>query len=241
MFTSRETACNRDLFSLMYFLLVVSLSLTCRAQDSEERHSTPPAKLVQIRSFDDSIIALDREAKAIYRIQNVSRLKRLDLLGIPGHIVEPEKPTRGQAKPTASKKTEVIWTGPPLNDPAGIAVDEHGVIYVADPGSASIFALPEPGSITQIFSGIPLVTPAGIAVGRNRIFVSDRGSQAIFSLSTNALDVPTIEYRPPLASFPEILVWDSESLFALNRRSKVLYRFFAAGTTNFPTEHTSLS
>src|SRR6267142_2549762 len=226
MLTNRKTTRNRDLVSLMFCLLLVSLPLRCGAQDSEEVRSTPPAKLVQIRGFDDSIIALDREAKVIYRIQNISRLKRLDSLGIPGHIVEPEKSSKGQAKLIASKKTEIIWAGAPLKDPAGIAVDEHGVIYVADPGSASIFAFLEPGSITQVFSGIPLVTPTGIAVARNKIFVSDRGSQAIFSLSTNALDMPTIEYRPPLASFPETLVWDSENLFALNRRSKVLYRFF---------------
>ncbi len=83
-----------------------------------------------------------------------------------------------------------------FSSPQGIAVDDNNVIYVADTGNGAIRKISE-GIVTTLVESSDSktwpVSPRGIAIDKNKVFVSDVFAGIIFSLDTKTKvfsDVP---------------------------------------------------
>jgi DNA-binding beta-propeller fold protein YncE len=70
-----------------------------------------------------------------------------------------------------------------FNEPAGLALDADGALYVADKGNRSIRRIDASGAVSTVASS-GLVDPSGVAVGRNgTLYVSDTSEQCVRSVS----------------------------------------------------------
>jgi len=75
----------------------------------------------------------------------------------------------------------------PLGEPVDVAVDEQGVIYVADTGRGEVVAFGLDGSVVGKYSpagGDADYRPVGLAVGGERLYVADAGSHRVLVFST---------------------------------------------------------
>jgi phage tail-like protein len=95
-----------------------------------------------------------------------------------------------------------------LAQPAGLALDRRGFLYIADPPAARVVVLlPDDGSVRAILGGGgpvgPLVEPVDVAVSPSgRVYVADRaaGRIAIFSVAMRPLasfSTAAAESKPP--------------------------------------------
>jgi streptogramin lyase len=79
--------------------------------------------------------------------------------------------------PTTGERT-MLATGPPLSDPADIALAPDGDLLVADPGAKALLRVdPATGATSVAVSGGKLEQPWGVAATRsNRAYVADLGA-----------------------------------------------------------------
>lgn len=75
--------------------------------------------------------------------------------------------------------------------PRGVAVDAHGVVYVADTNNNAIRTVTPQGVVATIVSS-GLNAPTGVAVIGSTLFIADTGNNAIKSAPTSGGDVSTI-------------------------------------------------
>ena len=72
-----------------------------------------------------------------------------------------------------------------LHHPGGIALDRHGVLYIADSGNNRVIAVTRDGRQLPFSTGnIDIGRPTGIALGRSgNIYVADRTNARIVKIS----------------------------------------------------------
>lgn len=137
---------------------------------------------------------------------------------------------------------EILWEGPPLQRPTGLAVDDTDTVYVADPDARALFRLKPNAALEAILVGEPFDQPTGVAVGSDRIYVSDAGARKIFSLYADRRELH-IEYGRPTAEFPQKILWSRNKLYAFSREtmSLLLLSSKAEAPTELSDEHPSLA
>jgi DNA-binding beta-propeller fold protein YncE len=83
-----------------------------------------------------------------------------------------------------------------LLGPYGIFVDEKGLLYISDPGAYRITIIdPKDGSVRNITAagGEDFLSPIGVVVFRDRIFVSDSRLRKVFILDSSGKLTGTFE------------------------------------------------
>jgi sugar lactone lactonase YvrE len=191
--------------------------------DADHQHEPQITQLIQ---SGDYLIWLDAEARAVYRVRKT----------VASKTPSAQQPAEGER--------ETLWAGEPLAKPAGIAADKAGVIYITDKHTESIYSLKPGGGISVFFSGKPMHDPAAVAVSDDGVvYVTDAHAKKLFSFDPVrkeivaeydfADDRVTDAHAKKLNSVapvrkemvPDRLLFGSGMLLAVDRESRMLYRF----------------
>jgi hypothetical protein len=206
-----RTALGVCLFAALLWASAAQASASVRAADTRGDERPPVTQLVEHGEY---LIWLDGSARAIYRVRKPA----------PERPSDAQPPQPPQPPPVAGEK-QTLWAGAPLANPTGIAVDKSGVIYVTDEHTETIYSLTPGGAIGVIFAGKPLKDPSAIAVSDDgMLYVADAAAKKIFSFDPARKEI-VVEYDFGSESAADRLFYTDGLLLALDRESRVLYRF----------------
>jgi hypothetical protein len=116
---------------------------------------------------------------------------------------------------------EILWQGEPLIKPIGIAVDDDDVIYIVDADAHAVFVKRADASLEPLIADSPLVSPSGVAIIKNDIYVADPGARAIFLLHIDSREVTRI-FNTTADSTPWKILASNNRLLGLDSNAKSL-------------------
>lgn len=121
------------------------------------------------------------------------------------------------------RSSRTLWAGYPLEEPTGAALSDEGTLFVVDQKVRTVFALRPDQKPEVVFSGEPLIRPTGIAINKDKIYITDPDAKGIFSLSLATHEIYE-ELHRSTAVFPEKIIWSNGKLYAYSRQSGSIIR-----------------
>ncbi len=113
-----------------------------------------------------------------------------------------------------------------LNSPYGLALDNHGNLYIADLGNARVRRVDPNGNITTVAS-TPLRSPRNLAVdAAGNLYISDFDGQQVYEIGSDGVLAPLITAG---LSFPTALAVDRAGVLYIADSGNHLVRKFDRG------------